>query len=48
MFDQYVKMFDLVPWIDAWLIEAVGIIFGALLVGYIVTKVVSRFNGDEQ
>ena len=48
MFDQYVKMFDLVPWIDAWLIEAVGIIFGALLVGYIVIKAVTRFNGDEQ
>ena len=48
MFDQYVKMFDLVPWIDAWLIEALGIIFGALLVGYIVTKAVSKFNGDEQ
>ena len=47
MFDQYVKMFDLVPWIDAWLIEAVGIIFGALLVGYIVIKAVTRFNGDE-
>ena len=48
MFDQYVKMFDLVPWIDAWLIEAVGIIFGALLVGYIVIKAVTIFNGDEQ
>jgi len=48
MFDQYVKMFDLVPWIDAWLIEAVGIIFGALLVGYVVIKAVTRFNGDEQ
>ena len=48
MLEQYVKMFDLVPWIDAWLIEALGIIFGALLVGYIVTKAVSRFNGDEQ
>jgi hypothetical protein len=48
MFEQYVKMFDLVPWIDAWLIEAVIIIIGALLVGYIVTKTVTRFNGDEQ
>ena len=48
MFDQYVKMFDLTPWIDAWLIEAVTVIFGALLVGYIVTKAVARFNGDEQ
>jgi hypothetical protein len=48
MFDQYVKMFDLVSWQDAWLIEAVTVIFGALLVGYIVTKAVSRFNGDEQ
>ena len=47
MFDQYVKMFDLMPWIDAWLIEAITIIVGALLVGYIVTKAVSRFNGDE-
>jgi hypothetical protein len=48
MFDQYVKMFDLVPWIDAWLIEAVTIIIGALLIGFIVTKAVARFNGDEQ
>ena len=47
MFDQYVKMFDLMPWIDAWLIEAVTVIIGALLVGYVVTKAVSRFNGDE-
>ena len=48
MLEQYVKMFDLVPWIDAWLIEALGIIFGALLVGYIVIKAVTGFNGDEQ
>jgi hypothetical protein len=48
MFDQYVKMFDLVPWIDAWLIEAVTVIFGALLIGYVVAKAVTKINGDEQ
>jgi hypothetical protein len=36
MFDQYVKLFHLVPWIDAWMVEALAVIFGALLVGYIV------------
>jgi hypothetical protein len=48
MFDQYVKIFDLVSWIDAWLIEAVSMIIGALLVGYVVIKVVTIFNGDQQ
>ena len=48
MFDQYVKIFDLMSWIDAWLIEAVGIIIGAFFVGYVVIKAVTIFNGDEQ
>ena len=47
MLDQYVKMFELVSWIDAWLIEAVSIIIGAMLVGYVVVRTITMFNGDE-
>ena len=47
MLDQYVKLFN-TSWIEPWMVEALGIIFGALLVGYIVIKAVTGFNGDEQ
>lgn len=47
MFDQYVKLFHL-DWIAPWMVEAMAIIFGALLLGMIVCKAMDCLNGQDQ
>jgi hypothetical protein len=47
MFDQYVKLFHL-NWIEPWMVEALAIMFGALLLGLVVGKTIDFLNGDQQ
>ena len=47
MFDQYIKLFNL-DWIEPWMIEALVIMFGALLLGLVVGKTMDFLNGDRQ
>jgi hypothetical protein len=37
MFDQYVKLFHL-DWIEPWMVEALAIMFGALMVAFVICK----------
>jgi hypothetical protein len=45
MLDQYVKLFHL-GWIEPWMVEALAIILGALMVAYVICKATDCFNGD--
>jgi hypothetical protein len=47
MFDHYVKLFHL-TWIEPWMVEALVIMFGALLLGLIVGKTIDFLNGNQQ
>ena len=47
MFDQYIKLFNL-DWIELWIVEALVIMFGALLLGLVVGKTMDFLNGDQQ
>ena len=47
MFDQYIKLFD-ISWIDPWIVEALIIIFGALLLGLVIGKAMDFLNGDQR
>jgi hypothetical protein len=47
MFDQYVKLFN-ISWIEPWMVEALAIIFGALLLGLVVGKTMDFLNGNQR
>jgi hypothetical protein len=47
MFDQYVKLFN-IDWIEPWMVEALAIMFGALLLGLVVGKSMDFLNRDQQ
>ena len=47
MFDQYVKLFD-IGWIEPWMVEALAIMFGALLLVLVVGKIMDFLNGNQQ
>jgi hypothetical protein len=47
MFEQYVKLFHL-GWIEPWMVEALAIIFGALILSLVVCKAMDCLNGDQQ
>ena len=47
MFEQYVKLFNF-GWIEPWMVEALVIMFGALLLGLVVGKTMDFLNGDQQ
>lgn len=47
MFEQYVKLFHL-DWIEPWMVEAVAIMGGALLLGLVVGKTMDFLNGDQR
>jgi hypothetical protein len=47
MFDQYIKLFD-ISWVEPWIVEALAIMFGALLLGLVVGKTMDFLNGDQQ
>ncbi len=43
MFDQYVKLFNL-SWLEPWMIEALAIVLGGLLLSFVVCKTMDLFN----
>jgi hypothetical protein len=47
MFDQYVKLFNL-SWLEPWLVEALAMMIGGVLLGLIICKALDCFNGDQQ
>ena len=46
MFDQYVKLFNL-SWLEPWMVEAVAIVVGALLLSFIVCKATDCMTGEK-
>jgi len=47
MFEQYTKLFDL-SWLEPWLVEALAVIGGALILGLVVSKTIDFLNGDQR
>jgi hypothetical protein len=47
MFDQYVKLFN-TSWIEPWLVEALAMIVGALLLVFMICKAIDCFNKENQ
>ena len=47
MLDQYVKLFN-INWIEPWMVEAVVIMFGALLLGLVIGTTMDFLNGDHR
>jgi hypothetical protein len=47
MFEQYVKLFHL-NWIEPWMVEALAMIAGALILSIVICKAMDCFNGDQQ
>ena len=45
MFDQYVKLFHL-TWIEPWMVEAMAMIVGALILVFMICKALDCFNGE--
>jgi hypothetical protein len=45
MWDQYVKLFDL-KWLEPWMVEAAAIVFGGLLLSFVVCKCMDCLNGE--
>jgi hypothetical protein len=43
MFEYYVKLFHL-NWIEPWMVEALGIVFGGLLLALVVAKVADSMD----
>ncbi len=47
MFDQYLKLFRL-DWIEHWMVEAVAMMVGGLVLGLVVCKAMECLNGDRE
>ena len=47
MFDQYIKLFN-IDWIEPWMVEALVIMFGALLLVWVIGKTMDFLNGNQQ
>ncbi len=47
MLDYYVKLFHL-EWIEPWMVEALSIMAGALLLGLVIGKTMDFLNGDQK
>jgi hypothetical protein len=47
MLDQYVKLFN-ISWIEPWMIEALAIVVGGLLLMFIVCKAIDCMNGEDR
>jgi hypothetical protein len=45
MFDQYVKLFN-ISWIEPWMVEALAMIAGALILAFVICKAMECLNGD--
>jgi hypothetical protein len=47
IFDQYIKLFN-TDWIEPWMVEALAMIVGSLLLVFVICKALDCFNGDNQ
>ena len=47
MTDQYVKLFN-ISWIEPWMVEALAIVFGGLLLMFILCKAMDCLNGEDR
>jgi hypothetical protein len=47
MVDQYVKLFN-ISWIEPWMVEAMGMIAGCLLLVFVICKIIDCFNGENK
>jgi hypothetical protein len=47
IFEQYVKLFN-ISWIEPWMVEALAMIAGALVLAFVICKANDCFNGDQQ
>ena len=47
MLDHYVRLFN-ISWIEPWMVEAMTIMAGALLLGVVVGKTMDFLNGDRR
>ena len=47
MFDQYIKLFN-TDWIEPWMVEALAMIAGALMLAFVICKAMDFLNGDQQ
>jgi hypothetical protein len=45
IFDQYIKLFS-TDWIQPWMVEAMAMIVGSLLLVFMIGKVMDCFNGE--
>lgn len=45
MFDQYVKLFN-TSWIEPWMVEALAMIAGALILVIVICKAMDCLNSD--
>jgi hypothetical protein len=43
--DQYIKLFS-TDWIEPWMIEALAMIAGALILAFVICKAMECLNGD--
>lgn len=44
---EYIKLFNL-DWIGPWLVEAMSIIGGSLVLGVVVAKIINLLNEENQ
>jgi hypothetical protein len=47
MFDQYVKLFN-ISWIEPWMVEAMAIIVGSLVLVFVICKIMDFLNGSQR
>ena len=46
IFDQYIKLFS-TDWIEPWMVEALAMIAGALILAIVICKAMDCLNGDQ-
>jgi hypothetical protein len=47
MVDYYVRLFN-TSWIEPWMVEAMAIMAGALLLGLVIGKTMDFLNGEDR
>lgn len=47
MFDHYIKLFDILPTIEAWLVEAIVMVLGGFILVWVVCKI-ADFLGNNK
>jgi len=47
MFDQYVKLFN-ISWVEPWMVEAMAMILGSLVLVFVICKIMDFLNGSQR